>query len=236
MVKTGGQEIPIPAICASILTSDLSSMKSRLNKSIQKGADLVELRLDKLNDEDGWKELLPTEIPSIVTNRSKKEGGHFEGGEDERIEPLLEAIEAGASCIDIELSTSESLRNKVLKNAKMRGTSIIISFHDFEKVPKTRDLMEKGKKIEKIGSDFAKIIGFANNPEEAIKILKFQILSSSELDIPIISFAMGEEGKFTRLTSPLLSSPITYASIDEKTAPGQLKIAEVRETLEKYRN
>ncbi len=52
----------------------------------------------------------------------------------------------------------------------------------------------------------------------------------------IIAFAMGEKGEFTRVTAPLVGSPITYASIEIETAPGQLNLSTVKEILEKYRD
>lgn len=235
MLRIGEHRIKTPAICGSVLHEDLDSMKSGIDRALEMGADIIELRLDKLEDSRGLEDLLPESVPAIATNRTEREGGHFEGEEEDRIRFLLEAIEAGASCIDIELSTDRGLRNKVLKRAKEEGASTIISFHEFEKVPSIQDLMEKGRKMEKIGCDFGKIIGYSNNSEESINMLDFLIQSSENLEIPMIAFAMGKNGEFTRLASTLLGSPFTYASIGEKNAPGQLSISEVKEVLEKYR-
>lgn len=235
MLEIGGHRIKTPAVCGSILREDLDSMESGINRAVEIGADLIELRLDKLENPQGWEKLLPEGVPTIVTNRTKKEGGHFGVEERDRIRFLLEAVEAGASSIDIELSTEEKLRNKVLRKARAEGTSTIISFHDFESVPSIRELMEKGRKMEKVGCDFGKIIGYSNNSQEALSMLDFLINSSENLEIPMIAFAMGKRGEFTRLASTLLGSPFTYASIEEKTAPGQLSVGEVKEVLEKYR-
>ncbi len=235
MLEIGRHEIRTPAVCASILHEDLDSMESGAEKAMARGVDLIELRLDKLEDSKGWEKLLHRDVPMIVTNRAKEEGGHFKGEERDRIRLLIEAIEAGATCIDIELSTAEDLRNEVLRKADKGETSTILSFHEFENVPPIKDLMKKGRKMEKVGCDFGKIIGFSNNSQEAVKMLDFLIQSSEDLEIPLIAFAMGGKGKFTRLASTLLGSPFTYASMDEKTAPGQLSVSEVRGVLEKYR-
>lgn len=236
MVRFGKQEIQTPAICGSIIGKNLPSMEKKLEKAVSKGADLVELRLDKLKSNSDWKDLLKVDIPTIVTNRSKKEGGQFVGGEQERIDILLDAINSGASCIDIELSTARKKRETVLEAAEGKGVGTIVSYHNFETIPETKKLEDKVKQIEALNCDFAKIIGFSNNEDESLRILKFLIRSSENVNTPIITFAMGEKGKFTRVTAPLLGSPITYASIEEKTAPGQLNISSVKEVLDKFRN
>ena len=40
---------------------------------------------------------------------------------------------------------------------------------------------------------------------------------------------MGELGIFSRIVCPLAGSFLTYASFEEKTAPGQLNIKKMRE-------
>ncbi len=235
LIDFGKLKIQTPAVCASVIGTDLDSMKDSLEKAIKAGADIVELRLDRLEKIRGWEELLKHNIPKIVTVRSKKEGGFFEGKEKERIEILIDAINRGVDCIDISLTTPQIEKKNVLKNAKKAGSSIILSFHDFEKTPTYEELKKKAEEMKKNGADFAKIIGFARSPEDSIDILKFLILARKEVEIPLIAFAMGEEGKFTRVSAPLLGSPLTYSSVGEKAAPGQMDVEEVIEILDKFR-
>lgn len=234
VVQLGKEKIQTPAICAAVIDSDINSMKDNLEKALAEGADIVELRLDKLEDPTGWESLLQKDIPTIVTNRSKKEGGHFQGNENERIEVLLDAVETGVSCVDVELSTSKKKLDQILEATDKNDTSLIMSFHDFNKVPTRQELLRKANQMVEAGCDIAKLIGFANEHKDSLKILDFLIQASEDIEVPIITFAMGEKGKFTRVTAPLLGSPITYASIEEKTAPGQLDISAVNEILEKY--
>lgn len=146
LVPLGKQKIQPPVICASIIGTSLDSMENNLKKALNQGAELVELRIDKLEDTQGWKKLLPKDVPSIITNRSSLEGGYFQGSEKERIELLLDAVNSGADCVDIELSTSKRDRKRILKAAEETDSSVILSFHDFESVPKISELMSKAKK------------------------------------------------------------------------------------------
>lgn len=235
-IRLGKHKLESPAICAAIIGEDIASMEEDLKRALEKGPDLIELRLDKLKDTSDWTELLREEVPMIVTNRKKDEGGFFEGSEEERIEILYEAIDRGAPCIDIELSTLKNKRDELIEKATKEGTSVITSFHDFNKVPPVENLMEKTREMFESGCDIGKIIGFARDKEDSLRILEFLIRASRKTRVPVISFAMGEAGEFTRITTPLLGSPVTYASIGEKTAPGQLSLENEKKILEKFKN
>lgn len=236
LVRLGKHKIQTPVTCASIIGSNLDSMENNLEKALNQGAELVELRMDKLKDPPEWKNLLLKDVPSIVTNRSSGEGGYFEGSEKERIRLLLESINFGADCVDIELSTSKRNRKRILKAAEKAEASIIMSFHDSESVPPINELMSRAQNMVEAGCDLAKLVGFANNPKDALRMLDFLIKASDEIEVPVIAFSMGEEGRFTRLAAPLLGSPITYVSVGEKAAPGQLKLSLVKRILKKFWN
>lgn len=235
MLELKNREIRTPAICVSVIGENMARMEDGLNKAAEEGADLAELRLDKLESLDRWKDLLTVEVPMIVTNRSEEEGGFFEGGEEERISTLIEALEAGVECVDVELSAEQSLRENVLDTASEEGASVILSAHYFEKVPTIEDMLDQAEEMEAAGADIAKIIGCSQDSQESLRMLDFLIQAPERVDIPVIGFAMGSEGEFTRLAAPLLGSPITYASLEEKAAPGQLDFKQVREVLNKYR-
>lgn len=237
MVQIGKREITTPAICASVIGKNPTDLERGSNKALEKGADIIEYRMDKLEDFTDLESLLSLNLPSIVTNRSAKEGGHFERSEKERIQVLLDAIEKGASCIDIEISSSKELIEEVIKTAENYETSVILSYHNFEEVPSLEDLREKVREMNDYNYDFGKIIGFSNKYEDSIRILKFLIqFLEKEKNHEMIAFAMGEKGEFTRITAPLLGSPIAYASVEEETAPGQLSVTALRNILDKYRN
>src|SRR3989338_8331989 len=65
-------------------------------------ADIIELRIDYIKDVD-LKRLLEKRIkPVIVTNRPVREGGKFNGSEEERIELLKLALQLQADYVDVE--------------------------------------------------------------------------------------------------------------------------------------
>lgn len=237
MGQIGKHEIVTPAICASLIGKKLTDLEKGSKKALEKDADLVELRLDKLENSYDLDDLPTLDLPSIVTNRSEDEGGYFEGSEKERIQILINALEKGASCVDIELSSRKELIDEIIETAENYNASVILSYHNFDTVPSVEELHEKVRKMNTYNYDFGKIIGFSNTYEDSIRMLKFLIQNvKKKNNRKMIAFAMGERGEFTRVTAPLLGSPITYASIEEKTAPGQLSVSAVKRTLNKFKD
>src|SRR5687767_8010701 len=65
-------------------------------------ADMVELRLDGVQDLDVARALHGRRAPVIVTCRPTWEGGRFDDGEDARRRVLEQALAAGADYVDVE--------------------------------------------------------------------------------------------------------------------------------------
>ncbi|WP_394295788.1 type I 3-dehydroquinate dehydratase [Methanobacterium paludis] len=217
-----------PMICVPILEKNSESVIKSANNAIKMGADILEFRIDGLDDPD------PDEIkglikdinyPFIATNRTSKEGGSFDGSEEERIEILFEAAKY-ADFVDIELKTDENYRSKIIKVSK----ATIISYHDFKKTPSVTELLDIVKRESEIG-DISKFAVMPENIQDTLVVL--EVLSRVQNTIGI---SMGNIGKYTRVIAPLFGSPITFASLDKKSAPGQLDVTNTRNILDKLGN
>ena len=232
-LKLGKRVLKTPAVCGAIQGSDVDEMKSAISSAVKQGVDLVELRIDSLRDTKGWTGLLGNGPVAIVTNRARREGGAFDGTEEKRVRVLLEAIAAGAQCVDLEFSMMARLRNRVVKEAKKRRVTVLMSHHDFSATPSVETLIGIAKRMAKAGAGIVKIITTANNTVDSLRVLDFLIDVQNEISVPVIAFAMGEPGKMSRIASLLLGSPLTYASVGKPTAPGQLSVAETKKLLRK---
>lgn len=214
-----------PLICAPILERKSESVLESAKKAVDLGADIIEFRIDTLEDPDaGEIQNIIAEIdhPLIATNRVKSEGGFFNGSEEERISILIKAAKY-ADIVDIELQTETELQEKVIKASK----STIVSYHDFKKTPTFKELLDVVAKEKEIG-DIAKFAVMPNNNKDTLTVLK--VLSEVSNTIGI---AMGDIGKYTRLVAPIFGSPITFASIGNESAPGQLDIQTTKYILQK---
>jgi 3-dehydroquinate dehydratase-1 len=212
-----------PMICVPILERKSESVLQSAEKAVNLGADILEFRIDALQNPDAnMVKNLIAEInyPIIATNRMKDEGGLFKGSEKERISILLKAAQ-NADIVDIELQTENEFRQKVIEASK----STIVSYHNFKKTPPFQELLEIVKKEHEIG-DIAKFAVMPANNKDTLTVLK--VLSEVQNTIGI---SMGDIGKYTRLIAPIFGSPITFASMDNESAPGQLDIQTTRDIL-----
>jgi len=212
-------------ICVPITEKNPEFALQSAEKAIDLGADILELRIDVLEDPD------PDEVqqlikdinyPTIATNRVQSEGGFFKGTEEERTSILIKAAEY-ADIVDVELQTEEEMRDEIVKAAKYT----IISYHDFQKTPSFEELLDVVNAEKEIGN-IAKFAVMPNEYKDTLTVLN--VLSEVSNTIGI---AMGALGKYTRIVAPIFGSPITFASIGKESAPGQLDINTTKDILRK---
>lgn len=229
------------AVVAVILENPLETSK----KAAEKGADILEIRLDLLGirDLERAAEIIreiksETGIPLLVTNRSRAEGGKWEGKEEDRIGLLTNLISSkdGPDAIDIELSAGRKERDKIIKEAKDHGKTVIISSHDFLKTPSPQDMKAILEEMFLAGADIAKLAVMPRSMEDTLNLLRVT-LDFKDTGKSVCTIAMGRQGKHTRVVAPLYGSVLTYASIENDTAaaPGQLPVDEVKKIMEMLR-
>ncbi|ODS42496.1 MAG: type I 3-dehydroquinate dehydratase [Candidatus Altiarchaeales archaeon IMC4] len=192
--------------------------------------DIVEIRLDYLEDASKIDFLAKIKKPKIATCMPKWEGGRFGGGEEERIDILLSAIDF-CQYVSIELGTSEKLRGDVVKKAKEKGVKVIVSYHDFKSTPSRDEIIKILKDEETAGADIAKAAFIPESASDVRKIMS--VIGDKHIWIPVIVIAMGELGRMSRARSLLMGSYLTFASSGKgkESAPGQMSVQEIRETL-----
>ena len=236
MIKLGSLSLlnEIPRIAASF--SGNASLKV-IQDAKHLGLDIVEARVDRYTRHD--KKYVIDEIkkfksfPSIGTIRSKKEGGHWDRSDAERLS-LFKAIIPAVDAIDIEISSKEILKD-VVKAAHAAKKIVLISHHDFKKTPDLDELNRIANEAKSIGADIVKVATFILRHEDIQTLAQFTITNKSG---GVVSIGMGDKGTATRILFPALGSLITYAALGRSTAPGQLEYADtvdlIRRLYPKY--
>lgn len=216
------------SICVPIYEETYESALNSAKNAIRAGADLVELRIDAIKNPDPdevLKLIKDIKHPMIATNRRIEEGGLFDGSESERVEILLSAAKK-ADIIDIELETNNEYINKIVKAAN----STIISYHDFNKTPSVEFLLDIVEREKEIG-DIAKFAVMPNKISDTLVVL--DVLSRVDNTVGI---SMGDIGRYTRIIAPLFGSPITFASLENRSAPGQINLESTMNILHELGN
>lgn len=231
MFPLGGYRLRAPAICGSVISDDPEGMVAGVERALEQGVDLIELRLDGLRGPVDWEELLRHNLPTIVTNRPEREGGKHKGTEQARIVPLIEGLEHGAACVDIELSTPRRLLKEVASAARQRGAAVLLSHHNLSATPTSRALLGVARRMKRAGCDIAKIVTFAREPRDCLRVFDL-LVRAQNLGVEMVSFAMGEAGRPSRILAPLFGSRIVYAAVGEATAPGQFDVPTTKRLLQ----
>ncbi|MFA5784992.1 MAG: shikimate dehydrogenase [Phycisphaerae bacterium] len=229
-------------LAVPIAAKTIEQATGQINAAINSGADIIELRIDYLDNPtvDSTLELLDiarealSTLPVIVTCRSPQQGGASNTPDDLRVDILVAAIKADANFIDCEYDTFTKIKyqEKIrLALSNSTRTRLILSAHSF-KGP-FPDLAGIYRHITTTYSAaIPKLVYTANHINDCFAAL--DLLSRTSDDR--IVFCMGAAGLITRILAKKLNSFLTFACLDSDsaTAPGQITVAELRDIYRFY--
>ncbi|HJJ22339.1 MAG TPA: type I 3-dehydroquinate dehydratase [Nitrosopumilus sp.] len=211
--------------CVSIAEKTPYKIKQTLKIALKK-SDYVEIRFDFLKIEQIPEalEIIKKDLNKIVcTLRPKIEGGKFTGNEKERIAILKLIAEYNPFLLDVEFNTLKR-NSSLVKYLKSTKTKLLVSWHDFKKTPSSTELKNKMNQMSKFSSN-VKIVSTAKSTNDSNRMLE---LYSKKGKNNLISFAMGDFGRISRILCLYLGSPYTYVSLGKAIAPGQFSVDEVK--------
>ena len=205
-------------ICVSIGRTRHKMMVAEHAALAERGAQLVELRLDYLQRAAELSRLLPNRpTPVIVTCRRGSDKGLWAGTEDQRLTLLRAAIVQGVDYVDLEEDTAKAIR-------RYGKTKRIVSYHNFDETP--QDLEEIHARLAALDADIVKLATMAQHPADNVRMLKLVAQSK----VPTVGFCMGEMGMISRVLTGRYGAPFTYAAVSKERslAPGQLTFEELK--------
>ena len=203
-------------ICVTVTGTDAEAMR-RARIAAETDADLVELRLDFLSRPDVDAVLAGRRKPVVVTCRPVREGGRFDGDEQDRLRILARAHELGAEYIDVEW---DAQCDDLIRARNGRG--IVVSRHDFSGTPSnTAELLGE---LRAKGGEIAKLSVMTG------RLSDLSTLLALPQDDRSIVIGMGRAGMPTRILAGRFGSRWTYAG--NAVAPGQLT---ARRLLQEFR-
>jgi len=211
--------------CVSVAEKTPYKIKQILKIALKK-SDYVEVRFDFLKIEEVPEalETIKRDLNKIVcTLRPKTEGGKFPGNEKERIAILKLIAEYNPFLLDVEFNTLKR-NSSLVKYLKSTKTKLLVSWHDFKKTPSSVELKKKMNQMSKFSSN-VKIVCTAKSTNDSNKMLE---LYSKKGRNNLISFAMGDLGRISRILCLYLGSPYTYVSLGKAIAPGQFSVDEIK--------
>ena len=208
-------------LCLSIAPTTTAEAIEKL-KSVESTVDLVEVRVDCIQDLDLQKLLRKPRPKVIITNRREEEGGKFSGSSAQQYEILSEALRHGAEFVDIELSWGLRQVRQQLKRLQSIDSraKVIVSYHNFNSAPS--NLLSIYENIRNVGAPIVKIAVMAADIKDNRKIFELCRQARSDKQ-PIIAICMGEKGEISRILTGKYGAYLTFGALraEEPTAPGQ---------------
>ncbi|MCX7936013.1 MAG: type I 3-dehydroquinate dehydratase, partial [Planctomycetota bacterium] len=204
-------------ICVPIVAATHAEAEEQIRRSRDGGADLVELRLDYLQETPQVDRLVNAAgKQAIVTCRSRSEGGKFSGDITKQIALLQAGVDAGAAYVDAEAALAERLR-------RTSASRIIVSKHFLDRTP--LNLASLFRELAALPGDIVKIATTATTPADNVRLLH----SLCAAPKPAIGLCMAEMGEASRILCLRFGSLLTFASLAPglESAAGQIPLSEM---------
>lgn len=170
----------------------------------------------------------------LFTIRTKRQGGGFPDDADAYRTYCASALAAeGIDYVDLEDTTPEEDRRSLIMLAHEKGVQVIGSYHDFEKTPAVEEILEKLRSLRAMGADILKTAYMPKRTSDvaALLLATARFREEDAAQHPLITMSMGEIGQISRLVGGAFGSMLTFATVGECSAPGQLPIDAVRAAL-----
>jgi 3-dehydroquinate dehydratase/shikimate dehydrogenase len=210
-------------ICISIAQeSRRLALADMLNASRQ--CDLLEVRLDRFGKAPDLGELLAAKPkPVIMSCRRPRDGGLWDGSEDERLALLRQCIISKADYVEIELDVADQIR-------PFPPAKRVISYTNLEETP--ADLADIYADAQAKKPDVIKLTTLARTPEEAWPLV--QILARPA--VPTVVVGLGKPGVMLSVLGAKIGAPWTYAALERgmEAYPDQPTVHDL-ETVYHYR-
>ena len=222
-----------PLLVATSLSDSVDGMLEGVQLARSVGADIVELRIDRLADSEAVEELVQRAgMPHIVACRTPQFGGFFSGTEEERIERLKTAVHAGATAVDIEFFTEPELRSHLLRSAREHNVPVLIGYENMKETPSHGDLTQGLHDVAALEPDLIKLAVRALSYGDLLTVLNVALDARAFLDVPFTAIALGAHGAPSRPMACVLGASFTYCAVEPGTVPGQLTIQETRSLID----
>lgn len=234
----------MPKICVPIVGETREDILAEARAIRELPADLVEWRVDFLNNVSSLSLLTVLtflselrnelgDLPLLFTFRTKREGGE-KSISPQAYEELYKSILSSGliDLIDVELFLGRDIVSRLVAKAHEHGVAVIASNHDFKRTPPKEDILDRLEEMQELGADIAKIAVMPESTQDVEVLMDATATFTKYASVPAIAMSMGELGLASRTTGERFGSAVTFGTAGKASAPGQLPATELKEILE----
>ena len=188
-------------ICISIAQeSRRLALVDMLNAARQ--CDLLKVRLDRFGKAPDVGELLSVKPkPVIMSCRRPRDGGLWDGSEEERLAILRQCIISKADYVEIELDVADQIR-------PFPPAKRVIAYTNRRETP--ANIAEIYAQAQSKSPDVIKLTTLARTPEEAWPLV--QLLARAP--VPTVVVGLGKPGVMLSVLGAKIGAPWTYAALE----------------------
>lgn len=85
--------------------------------------------------------------------------------------------------------------------------------------------------MEELGADIAKIAVMPRSARDVLTLLSATDKASQSLSCPVVTMSMKGTGLISRLSGEVFGSCLTFGSVKEASAPGQIEAGKLKDIL-----
>lgn len=216
-----------PLVTAMIENTSLQGCLTDMRISLHDGADAFAIDLamvdNKCREKESVRRLIEcTSLPIMIfTYRNYL---LETATDDDRATLQLQAAELGVTCCDVmgdlfdpsptqltNDNTAVCKQKDLISKIHTYGAEVIMSSHIKEPVTAEYALEHMSRMAER-GADIAKLIAYANTPEDFSCAVETTVILKKKLPIPFIYLCSGRYGPMHRYISPMLGSIVTFTA------------------------
>ena len=223
-----------PAICVPVTEKNIEEFEKKAIEYAKKGVEVIELRadylgIDVLKEHTVIADMLirirsaAPETIFIFTIRTKPEGGTVEFEEDE-IRDLYEALltTKTVDMYDLEYEQLSHI-NYFVNMVKEGGAISIASHHNFDFTYEADVIEEILTMMKEADADVCKIALMPKSEEDVDRLIASAgSFAKKNPDKAVIAISMGELGMKSRTSCDKTGSMLTFAAMENASAPGQI--------------
>jgi len=235
--------LPAPALAGVVRERTVRGAIAEIKNCMYDGADMIDLHLSCLDERDpeSLKTIMDSSrLPVLALNYNNTLTWQSAGfSEEERVESLLRAVEAGAAGIDMqgytyhipsksgfrgedkysftkgnprEIVTDEEIIAKqmaLIEKVHAMGAEVLLSCHP--RIPMgCEQVVELARFLERRNPDIIKIVTKAETQEALLESIKTMMVLKKEVKTPVAYHAAGKAGMLSRILNPVLGGQIAF--------------------------
>lgn len=240
-VEIGGSRT---VIALALMVQSLKEVKVKKEELSKAPFEILEFRLDyfyKTNKNkaelQGMLDFLGQAFPDKVllfTFRTEQEGGFCPITDQAYVDLVLAGLgHEAVDMVDLEFDLADQIKQKIMDAAESLGKYIILSHHNFQRTPDLQSMKEKLLDMAHSGGHIAKLAVMPQTKVDVQNLLwATKEAKAEKMDHIFVTMSMGDLGKITRITGLLFESAISFVSLGENSAPGQMNVYQLRKILD----